>query len=96
MASRKQLQDLARLRMREAETLFETGLYDGAAYLCGYVVESALEARICKLLAVGVSRWTPELRYANPGAVSREQAREMLDAIRDPEKGVFTWLKRRW
>lgn len=52
MATRQQLKDLALLRMREAETLFTAGLYDGCAYLCGYVVELALKARICATLGV--------------------------------------------
>jgi HEPN domain-containing protein len=52
MATRKDLKDLAALRLREAEALFTAGLYDGSAYLCGYVVELALKARICRLLDV--------------------------------------------
>jgi HEPN domain-containing protein len=52
MATRRELKDLAALRLREAEALFAAGLYDGAAYLCGYVVELALKARICRLLNV--------------------------------------------
>lgn len=50
MATRKQLKDLSALRLREAETLFKQGLYDGARYLLGYVVELALKARICRVL----------------------------------------------
>ena len=30
----------------------DKGLYDGAAYLAGYVVETALKARICKVLGI--------------------------------------------
>ena len=50
--TRVDLQSLARLRLREAEVLFEAGLYDGASYLCGYAVECALKAVICKQLDV--------------------------------------------
>lgn len=50
MATRTELQSLARLRLREAEALFAADLYDGCAYLCGYVVELALKARICATL----------------------------------------------
>jgi hypothetical protein len=46
------LRELALLRLQEAEVLFNTGLYDGCAYLCGYVVELALKARICASLGV--------------------------------------------
>jgi HEPN domain-containing protein len=52
MATREQLKALAQLRLREAEALFDAGLYDGCAYLCGYVVEVALKARICATLGV--------------------------------------------
>jgi HEPN domain-containing protein len=52
MATRKQLQQLARLRLREAESLFAASCYDGCAYLCGYVVEMALKARICATLGL--------------------------------------------
>jgi HEPN domain-containing protein len=50
MATRKELKELALLRLNEAETLFAAGLYDGAGYLCGYVLELALKARICRIL----------------------------------------------
>jgi hypothetical protein len=53
MATRRQLQELALLRLQEAEALFSSGLYDGCAYLCGYVIELALKARICATLGVG-------------------------------------------
>jgi len=52
MATRLQLQALAQLRLQEAEALFAAGFYDGCAYLCGYVVEFALKARICATLGL--------------------------------------------
>jgi HEPN domain-containing protein len=52
MATREELQELARLRLREAEALFAARLYDGCVYLCGYVVELALKAAICATLAI--------------------------------------------
>jgi hypothetical protein len=52
MATRLQLQELALLRLQEAEALFAIGLHDGCAYLCGYVIELALKARICATLGV--------------------------------------------
>jgi len=52
MATREELRDLARLRLREAEALFAAELYDGCVYLCGYVVELALKARICAVLGI--------------------------------------------
>ena len=52
MPTRNELKELAKLRLKEAETLFDAGLYDGAVYVCGYVIELALKARICKLLDI--------------------------------------------
>jgi HEPN domain-containing protein len=50
--TRKDLQELSRLRLREAETLYKAHLYDGCVYLAGYAVELALKARICRLLRI--------------------------------------------
>ena len=50
MPTREELRGLAVTRLREAEALFAVQLYDGCVYLCGYVVELALKARICAVL----------------------------------------------
>ena len=50
MLSRSELRKLARARLKDAEVLFVRYMHDGAAYLCGYVVELALKARICATL----------------------------------------------
>ncbi len=50
--TRRELKTLAHLGLRESEALYDARLYDGAAYLAGYVVELALKARICKLLGI--------------------------------------------
>src|ERR1043166_4631545 len=57
--TREQLQQLAYVRLQEAETLFEAGYYNGAAYLCGYSVELGLKASICRHLDLE--------RYPAPG-----------------------------
>jgi len=41
---------IARARLADSEVLFKARRYDGAAYLCGYAVELALKARICRTL----------------------------------------------
>ncbi len=46
--NRKDLQDLATVRLKEAKVLLDKGLFDGAYYLCGYAVECALKACIAK------------------------------------------------
>jgi HEPN domain-containing protein len=139
MASRKELKDLATLRLREAEALFAAGLYDGSAYLCGYVVELALKARICRVLdtadfpdsgklkqvygvhdlvqllylaglkqKLGLANkqlfdnwsiavpWNPEWRYGAVGKVSKQDAEDILNAVRDGANGVFRWIKKYW
>ena len=45
-----ELRKIARGRLMDAEALFRAGRYDGAIYLCGYAVEIALKARICRTL----------------------------------------------
>lgn len=50
--TRNKLQELADLRVREAQVLFDAGLYDGSVYLCGYIIELALKACICKALNI--------------------------------------------
>ncbi len=52
MQTPKQIRDIADLRLKEAETLFQASLYDGAFYLAGYAVELYFKARICTLLQV--------------------------------------------
>jgi HEPN domain-containing protein len=46
--NRADFQQLAELRLREAEALLAAGLPDGAYYLAGYVVECALKACIAR------------------------------------------------
>jgi len=50
MITTAELQRIAEARIEDAEILCRSGRYDGAIYLCGYAVEIALKARICKTL----------------------------------------------
>lgn len=52
MARRTDFQDVAQLRITEAQTLLDHHLPDGAFYLAGYAVECALKAAICKTLGI--------------------------------------------
>ena len=45
---RKNLQELSKVRLREAKALLDQGLFDGAYYLAGYAVECAIKACIAK------------------------------------------------
>lgn len=53
MLSFRDLNSIARGRLKDAKALLTAKRYDGAAYLCGYAVEIALKARIVKTL-----RWS--------------------------------------
>jgi hypothetical protein len=46
--NRDDFQRLAQIRLDEAKKLLDSGMYNGAYYLCGYVVECALKACIAK------------------------------------------------
>ena len=61
------------LRLREAEVLFGNHLYDGAGYLCGYVIELALKARICRVLGVA--------EYPSTGKLKQVYAVHDLDQL---------------
>ena len=48
LVDRKDLQELSKVRLKEATALLKLGLFDGAYYLAGYAVECALKACIAK------------------------------------------------
>ena len=50
MLDRSTIRKIAKARLRDARVLVSGKCYDGAAYLCGYAVELALKARICRTL----------------------------------------------
>lgn len=50
MITAKKLKEIARARLKDSELLYKQKRYDGAFYLCGYAVELALKARICRTL----------------------------------------------
>jgi len=50
MVSIVELRRIAGARLRDAEVLLAAGRYDGAIYLCGYAIETALKARTCRTL----------------------------------------------
>lgn len=52
MPLHQELKDLAGARLRDAEILFDNGRNEAAAYMCGYVLEMALKACICRRLRV--------------------------------------------
>lgn len=45
-----ELDNLSRARLEDTKALLAADRFDGATYLCGYAVELALKARICRVL----------------------------------------------
>ena len=50
MIDKKDIKEIAKERLKDAEVLAASQRYQGAIYLCGYAVELGLKARICKTL----------------------------------------------
>lgn len=50
MISITDLEAIAQARLEDARALSAAGRYDGAVYVCGYAVEVALKAKICRIL----------------------------------------------
>jgi HEPN domain-containing protein len=50
MIQMKDLRKIAQARLKDADILLASRRYDGAVYLCGYAIELALKARICRIL----------------------------------------------
>ena len=40
--------------------------------------------------------WNPARRYAAAESVTRQDAEEILNAVRDRLNGVFKWIKKYW
>lgn len=60
--NRTDLQNLTKLRVREAKVLFDNRCYEGAYYLLGYAVECAFKACIAK----GIKRYDfPDRKLVN-------------------------------
>lgn len=59
-----ELDQIAHARIADARALLVAGRCDGASYLCGYAVEVALKARICRILNwVGFPSTTAEFQH---------------------------------
>lgn len=78
MIPRLELRKLAIARLKDARALYAAGRYDAARYLCGYAVELALKARICRTL-----RWQgfPESRtdFANFASLRTHDLQVLLE-----------------
>lgn len=72
MPTRNELRIISKTRFREVKSLYRNGFYDGANYLAGYVVETALKARICKIL---------DSDYPETGEVSKSFLTHKFDTL---------------
>jgi hypothetical protein len=79
MVSVSELRKIARGRLNDAEVLLTAGRYDGAIYLCGYAIETALKARICRAL-----KW--------PGYPSTRKEFEGYQSFRTHDLDVLLYL----
>ncbi len=71
---RRDLQELSRLRLKEAKALLNLGLNDGAYYLAGYAVECALKACI--------ARGTRRYEFPDRKRVESSYSHKPLDLVR--------------
>jgi HEPN domain-containing protein len=50
MLARKDIREIAKARLKDAQVLLRGNRFEGAIYLCGYAIELVLKARICRTL----------------------------------------------
>lgn len=72
MPTRQELKRISQTRLKEVKALKQHRLYDGAKYLSGYIIETALKARICKLL---------DADYPETGEISRSYLTHKFDNL---------------
>lgn len=89
----RDFQDLATVRIREAESLLAAGLFDGAYYLAGLRETMLTADRQIKLEWGKVSAWRIEMRYQL--GVSKADAAEFVRVIAGTQ-GSLTWLTQYW
>jgi HEPN domain-containing protein len=96
------LQKLANTRLVEAKALLDIGMYDGAYYLSGYVIELALKACIAKK--------TKEYSYPDLKTVKASYTHDLSDLLKtseleptflkdkknDPQLGIYWSIVEGW
>jgi hypothetical protein len=76
--NRRDFQALTNIRLAEAQTLLDAGMYDGAYYLAGYAVECALKA--CVARQTRMHDFPP-----TPGEVRRMYIHDPEDLVRSAD-----------
>jgi len=77
MISSQELQTISRERIRDARVLFNNRAYDGSMYICGYAIELALKAVICKNLCLAGIPHTSE-EFSNIAKLKTHNLEELL------------------
>lgn len=72
MPNREELKNISKTRFKEVKVLYRNRLYDGAKYLSGYVVETALKARVCRML---------DSDYPESGEISKSFLTHKFDTL---------------
>lgn len=72
MPSRSELKKISLTRLKEVKILYNANYFDGARYLSGYVIETALKARICRIL---------NDNYPDSGEISRSFLTHKLENL---------------
>ncbi len=94
MISVEDLRDIAKARLEDSDVLYRARRYDGAVYLCGYVVEMALKAKICETL-----KWSgfPETKSEFENYRSfRTHSLDVLLSLAGVEQEIKTKLLTDW
>lgn len=77
--NRANLQELSRIRLREAKILLDERLYDGSYYLAGYSVECALKACI--------ARRTKQFDFPDKKVVVSSHTHDLASLVKTAELG---------
>ncbi len=80
MISSHELDKISRARIKDARILFENKAYDGALYICGYAIEVALKAIICKSLSLSGIPHTSE-EFSNIARIKTHNLEELLKQV---------------
>lgn len=72
MPTKAELRKISNTRLEEVRVLCNNKLYDGAKYLSGYIIETALKARICKIL---------DSDYPETGEISKSYLTHNFDTL---------------
>ena len=43
-----------------------------------------------------IQSWNEAFRYLPVGTRNKNEIEDLINAIEDPENGIFTWIKKRW